>query len=441
MDIIDRRPNPHGKNLENRQRVLNKARDAVQRAARDAVASGKLREVAHGSAISIPSDALHEPSFQRVFTGGARDLVLSGNKVFSRGDRIQRPPSGKGGGGGGAGEAGESGGGEDSFRFVLTRDEFLDLFFDDLELPDLVKREIATTETMASSRAGLASEGSPSQLDLGRTMRYSMARRIGLRRPKTETVRDLEARIAHLEAAHLEARGLDGEHEAAGEELAGLKADLALALRRLNRIPWVDPVDLRYRRFTQTPKPSTRAVMFCLMDVSGSMTERMKDLAKQFFLLLHVFLERRHKQVDVVFIRHAEAAEEVDEEKFFTDPRTGGTIVSSALHEMIKIQKLRYPVSAWNIYVAQASDGDNSASDTPKSCLLLQETILPAVQYYAYIEIVGSGAIIRGETDLWRGYKRVAETMDQLVMRQVAEKRDIFPVFRDLFARRAEATP
>ena len=435
MDIIDRRPNPHGKNLENRQRVLNKARDAVQRAARDAVASGKLREVAQGSAISIPSDALHEPSFQRVFTGGSRDLVLSGNKVFSRGDRIQRPPGGKGGGGGGAGEAGESGGGEDSFRFVLTRDEFLDLFFDDLELPDLVKREITTTETMASSRAGLASEGSPSQLDLGRTMRYSMARRIGLRRPKTETVRELEARIALLEGEQDEP-GLDD-----AEVLTALKAELALALRRLNRIPWVDPVDLRYRRFTQTPKPSTRAVMFCLMDVSGSMTERMKDLAKQFFLLLHVFLERRHKQVDVVFIRHAEAAEEVDEEKFFTDPRTGGTIVSSALHEMIKIQKLRYPESAWNIYVAQASDGDNSASDTPKSCMLLQETILPAVQYYAYIEIVGSGAIIRGETDLWRGYKRVAETMDQLVMRQVAEKRDIFPVFRDLFARRAEASP
>ena len=430
MDIIDRRPNPHGKNLENRQRVLNKARDAVQRAARDAVASGKLREVAQGSAISIPSDALHEPSFQRVFTGGSRDIVLSGNKVFSRGDRIQRPPGGKGGGGGGAGEAGESGGGEDSFRFVLTRDEFLDLFFDDLELPDLVKREITTTETMASSRAGLASEGSPSQLDLGRTMRYSMARRIGLRRPKTETVRDLEARIALLETDAPD-----------GEELLALRADLALALRRLNRIPWVDPVDLRYRRFTQTPKPSARAVMFCLMDVSGSMTERMKDLAKQFFLLLHVFLERRHKQVDVVFIRHAEAAEEVDEEKFFTDPRTGGTIVSSALHEMIKIQKARYPVSGWNIYVAQASDGDNSASDTPKSCVLLQETILPVVQYYAYIEIVGSGAIIRGETDLWRGYKRVAESMDQLVMRQVAEKRDIFPVFRDLFARRAEASP
>jgi len=433
VDIIDRRPNPHGKNLENRQRVLTRARDAVQRAARDAVASGKLREVAQGSAISIPSDALHEPSFHRIFTGGARDMVLSGNKVFSRGDRIQRPPSG-GAGEGGSGEAGEDGGGEDSFRFVLTKDEFLDLFFDDLALPDLVKREITATETMASSRAGLSSDGAPSQLDLGRTMRYSMARRIGLRRPKPEAVREIEIRIEALE----------NESELgpeAHEELGELRAALALALRRLNRVPWIDPVDLRYRRFTQTPKPSTRAVMFCIMDVSGSMTERMKDLAKQFFLLLHVFLERRYKQVDIVFIRHAEVAEEVDEETFFTDPRTGGTIVSSALNQMIGIQQARYPASAWNIYVAQASDGDNSASDTPKSCVLLQSRILPVVQYYAYIEIVGSGAIIRGETDLWRGYRKVAEEGERLVMRQVAEKRDIFPVFRELFARRAEATP
>lgn len=438
MDIIDRRPNPHGKNLENRQRVLIRAREAVQRAARNAVASGKLREVGQGSAISIPSDALHEPSFHRVFTGGTRDIILSGNKVFSRGDRIQRPPSG-GGSGGGAGDAGEDGGGEDSFRFVLSRDEFLDLFFDDLALPDLVKCQITTAESMINSRAGLSNDGSPSQLDLSRTMRHSMARRIGLRRPKPDVLVEIEARIAAIEGIALEGEG--ALPLALQDELLALKADLDIARRRLIRVPWIDPVDLRYRRFTQTPKPSTRAVMFCIMDVSGSMTERMKDLAKQFFLLLHVFLERRYKQVDLVFIRHAEVAEEVDEETFFTDPRTGGTIVSSALKEMVGIQQARYPASAWNIYVAQASDGDNSASDTPKSCALLEARILPNVQYYAYIEIVGSGAIIRGETDLWRGYKHVAENSERLVMRQVAEKRDIFPVFRELFARRAEATP
>jgi uncharacterized protein len=435
VDIIDRRQNPHGKNLENRRRVLLRARGAVQQAARDAVASGKLRDVGQGSAISIPSDVLHEPALHPVFSTGVRELVLSGNKVFSRGDRLQRPPSGTGrGGGGGAG--GEEGGGQDEFRFVLSRDEFLDLFFDDLELPDLVKRDIATTDTTMPSRAGLSSDGSPSQLDMSRTMRRSMARRIGLRRPKTEELRALEDQVAVLEA-RLESGVTGDDRVQLVERLSLLRDELALQLRRLGRIPWIDPVDLRYRRFTPVPKPSTRAVMFCLMDVSGSMTERMKDLAKQFFLLLHVFLERRYKHVELVFIRHADTAEVVDEDTFFHDPRSGGTIVSTALAELLRVQSERFPAGSWNIYVAQASDGDNAASDTARSRLLLGDRVLPLVQYYAYIEIVGSGAVIRGETDLWRGYKQVADADPRLAMRQVSDKRDIFPVFRDLFARRA----
>ena len=254
-----------------------------------------------------------------------------------------------------------------------------------------------------------------------------MARRIGLRRPKPDLVAELELRIAALEQ--------DGGDP---EVLEALRGELRIALRRMNRVPWIDPVDMRYRRFTVTPKPTTRAVMFCLMDVSGSMTERMKDLAKRFFLLLHVFLERRYKRVDLVFIRHSEVAEEVDEDTFFHDPRTGGTIVSSALVELLRVQKERYAAEGWNIYVAQASDGDNAGSDTPKSCALLRDEILPLVQYYAYIEIVGSGAVIRGDTDLWRGYRGVADGNERLVMRQVGDKRDIFPVFRDLFARKPE---
>ncbi|GBQ69108.1 hypothetical protein AA103196_2130 [Ameyamaea chiangmaiensis NBRC 103196] len=430
MDIIDRRPNPHGKNLDNRRRVLERARGAVQRAVRDAVSSGKIRDVAQANAVSIPSDALHEPAFRRMFSDGQREVILPGNKEFSPGDRITRPPSGGRGKGGGDGEASEQGGGQDSYRFLLSREEFLDLFFDDLELPDLVKREISTTETMMPSRAGLSNDGSPSQLDLSRTMRHSMGRRIGLRRPRPADVTDLQARIEELEARKpLSDMELD--------ELQRLREERATATRRLNRIPWVDPVDLRYRRFSLTPKPSTRAVMFCVMDVSGSMTERMKELGKQFFLLLHVFLERRYKTLDIVFIRHAESAEEVDEETFFNDPRTGGTVVSTALAEVTRVQKARYPADQWNIYVAQASDGDNTGSDTPVAVELLSKTILPVVQYYAYIEISGSGAIIRGETDLWRAYRAVAEQWPQLAIRQVGDRKDIFPVFRELFSRRS----
>ncbi len=425
MDIIDRRPNPHGKNLENRQRVLARARGAVARATQAAIDQGTLREVGRDQAVTIPADALQEPSFHTVFSSGQRQVVLSGNREFSTGDRLARP---KGGGGGGSG-AGQGGGeGEEGFRFVLTRDEFLDLFFEDLELPDLVKKQIVTTETMSPVRSGNSIDGSPSQIDMARTLRQSMARRIGLRRPKPPEVVALEQAIALLEASGDDA-----------ERLVALQAELALALRRMARVPWVDSVDLRYRRYTMTPKPSARAVMFCLMDVSGSMTEQMKDLSKRFFLLLHVFLERRYKRVELVFIRHTETAEEVDEQTFFTDPRTGGTVVSTALAEFARIQRARYPHDSWNIYAAQASDGDNSGSDTLKAVTMLENDILPLVQHFAYIEVAHSAAQIRGETDLWRGYDPLSRREPRLAMRRVSDPRDIFPVFRDLFGRKAAA--
>ena len=427
MDIIDRRPNPHGKNLENRQRVLTRARGAVAKAAREAIDKGTLRELGRGGAVTIPADALHEPSFHTIFTGGERQLVLSGNKQFSTGDRLKR----SGGGGSGSGGAGAGSGGgdaEDEFRFVLTRDEFLDLFFEDLELPDLLKNQVVATETESPVRAGITMDGSPSRVDMSRTMRQSLARRIGLRRPKSPEVRELEAEIARLESSG----------EDAGR-LAALRGELELALRKLARVAWVDPIDMRYRRFHMQPKPSARAVMFCLMDVSGSMSEGMKDLAKRFFLLLHVFLERRYKRVDLVFIRHTEVAEEVEEEVFFTDPRTGGTVVSTALARFTDIQRERYPAGSWNVYAAQASDGDNQASDTARAVALLEADILPVVQHFAYIEVAQSGAVVRGATDLWRGYAPLSERMPKLAMRQVAERRDIFPVFRDLFARRVPA--
>lgn len=425
MDIIDRRPNPHGKNLENRQRLLNRARAAVTRATRAAIDQGTLRDLGNGQAVTIPADALHEPSFHTVFSGGRRQIVLSGNKEFTVGDHITRPRGGAGGGGG-AGNSSSEGDGEDGFRFVLTRDEFLDLFFEDLELPDLVKNQIVSTETMAPVRAGLSMDGSPSQIDMSRTMRQSMARRIGLRRPKTPEVLALEFQIAALEQD--------------GENTDELRAELEFSLRRLARVPWIDPVDLRYRRFTQVPKPSARAVMFCLMDVSGSMSEHMKDVAKRFFLLLHVFLERRYKRVELVFIRHTETAEEVDEKTFFTDPRSGGTVVSTALAECIRIQRDRYPRDSWNIYAAQASDGDNSGSDTQVAVAMLEKDILPVMQHFAYIEVAASSAQIRGDTDLWRGYHPLSNRAPRLAMRRVSEPREIFPVFRDLFGRKP-ATP
>ena len=286
------------------------------------------------------------PSFRRSGEGGVHDHILPGNKRFVEGDTIDRPP-----GGGGSAAGGDNGEGEDDFRFVLTREEFLDLFLDDLELPDLAKRRVATVETQ-----GLAAR------------RLYGHRLAGQSRPAAHHAQ--RAVPPHRHAA-AEARGaVDGCEEEIAPSRRG-RGDIrttwrrcarswSVWKRRTKRFPYIDPIDLRYRRFEPVSRPVAQAVMFCLMDVSGSMTEHMKDLAKRFFMLLYIFLTRRYKHVEIVFIRHTHEAKEVDEETFFNSPETGGTVVSSALREMQRIVEERYSPDDWNIYAAQASDGDNS---------------------------------------------------------------------------------
>jgi uncharacterized protein len=272
---------------------------------------------------------------------------------------------------------------------------------------------------------------SPANLALSKTMRNSLSRRIALRRPKPAEVVALEEEIARLEA-----------EGGAPETLLALRAELERVLHRTRRIPWIDPIDVRYRRFEPVPRPVARAVMFCLMDVSGSMTEDMKDLAKRFYTLLYLFLQRRYKHVEIVFIRHTHEASEVDEETFFHSRETGGTLVSTALEEMQKVVTARFPPAEWNIYAAQASDGDNAAGDSQKTARLLVDAILPACQYYAYIEVGREGehgmpGFPRGPTDLWRTYEQLVAAGAPMAMKKVRHRREIFPVFRELFAKRA----
>jgi uncharacterized sporulation protein YeaH/YhbH (DUF444 family) len=423
MNIIDRRLNPKGKSLANRQRFLRRARAQIVKAVRDASASRSIQDIANGEKISIPADGLREPSFRRAGEGGIRDYVVPGNKDFVEGDRIKKPPQDDGEGGGSEGSP--DGGGQDDFAFVLSRDEFLDIFLDDLELPDLVKKKLKQTESTTPTRAGYSVTGSPANLNIVRTMRNSLSRRIALNRPKPAELAELEDEIRALE-----------ESGADPERLSQLRVEFDRMVAKARRIPYIDPLDVRYSRFEHVPKPVTQAVMFCLMDVSGSMTEHMKDLAKRFFMLLYLFLTRRYRHVDVVFIRHTHEAEEVDEDTFFYSTETGGTVVSTALEEMRAVIADRYSPADWNIYCAQASDGDNTSSDNARTAALLAEVILPVTQYFAYVEVGAEYKDWLGrDSDLWRTYKEVGKVADNFAMRRVRVRSQIFPVFRDLFSR------
>jgi len=419
MHIIDRRLNPGGKSLENRQRFLRRAKALVQGAVKKSSQDRDIKDVLEGGEVSIPLDGMDEPRFRR--EGGTRDMVLPGNKKFVEGDILPRSNEG---GGGKPKEAGE-GDGEDAFRFVLTREEFVNLFLDDLELPDLAKRKLAEAESEGLQRAGYATSGSPANISVSRTVARALARRVALRRPRPEAIEELEAELADCDD--------EARRTALIAEIEALKA-------KLKRIPFIDPIDIRYRRFETIPKPVAQAVMFCLMDVSGSMSEHMKDLAKRFYMLLYVFLKRRYRHVEIVFIRHTDRAEEVDEQTFFYGPASGGTLVSSALQAMHEIVRSRFRPSDWNIYAAQASDGDNSTADAEAVARLLTEQILPVSQFFAYLEVgeAGGYSFEMPDSSLWTLYERLRASGAPLSMRKVHDRSEIFPVFHDLFQRRAK---
>lgn len=424
MHIVDRRLNPGGKNLSNRQRFMRRAKEQIRKAVHEASAGKGIKDADEGGEVVLPANGVHEPTFHRSASGGIRDYLLPGNKDYVVGDTIPRP---EGGGGGRGSEGSPDGEGEDDFRFALSRDEFVDLFLEDLELPDLAKRRVATTEAVTWHRAGYSVTGSPANLALMRTVRNSLSRRIALRRPKPDELQALRDEIDNLP---------EGD-----PRRVALQEELTRKQRRVGLIPYIDPLDVRYKRFDSMPKPVAQAVMFCLMDVSGSMTEHMKDLAKRFYILLYIFLKRRYKNVEVVFIRHTHVASEVDEDTFFHSPETGGTVVSTALLEMQRVVGERYPADAWNIYAAQASDGDNTASDNDFTAKLLTQTILPLCQYYAYLE-VGRDAehfppgFIRRDSDLWQTYADLIGSGAPMAMRKVGHRREIYPVFRELFAKK-----
>ena len=428
--FIDRRLNPKDKSLGNRRRFIKRVRKQVKAAVNQAVRERSITDISRGDKIGVPGDGIHEPQFHFQSGTGNSDRVLPGNKDFAVGDRLRKPP--RGGQGGRGRKGSDQGDGEDDFLFVLSKDEFLDIFFEDLELPDLIKHTLKEVDTFRPKRSGFSSSGNPSNLAVVRTMRNALGRRIALNRPNKEEVRALQAELFDLE------RISDPKPEQKAR-MKALREEIADLTRRQNAIPYIDPLDVRYKTFEHQPEPNANAVMFCLMDVSASMGEREKDLAKRFFVLLHLFLQRRYDRIDVVFIRHTHNAEEVDEETFFYGRDSGGTVVSTALDEMRRIAAQRYPSSDWNIYAAQASDGDNFSSDCNRCLQMMHDEIMPIVQYFAYIEIIdeAEAAFLSSDetgVELWETYKKVSQVWGNFAMKRIASPGDIYPVFRELFA-------
>jgi hypothetical protein len=413
--LIDRRLQSKNKSAVNRERFLRRYKGQIKEAVERAIKGRSITDIANGEKVSIPAKDVNEPNFGHA-RGGVWESVSPGNKDYLKGDKVQRPKGGSGSGKGKAGNSEETT--QDDFVFELSREEFMNYFFEDLELPNMIKTQLASTTEFRTHRAGYTTSGTPANIHVLRSLRGALGRRIAVGGPSGKRLKLAEQELDQLLL-------IVPEDDSAVRKL---KREIDQLKARIAAIPFIDPFDLRYSNRVKVPKPSSQAVMFCIMDVSGSMDQQKKETAKRFFILLYLFLARAYDKIEVVFIRHHTAAAEVDENEFFNSRESGGTVVSSALHLLNKIVHERYPSGDWNVYVAQASDGDNWDKDSVSCRQLLINTILPAVQYYAYVEITD------GEPqNLWHEYLQIPDHHAHFAMQKIEAPADIYPVFRELF--------
>jgi uncharacterized sporulation protein YeaH/YhbH (DUF444 family) len=430
LDIIDRRKNPKDKSLVNRQRFLKRQSKEIRAAIREKIRDGSVTDIASGqpTRVKISTRGTEEPVFRHA-GGGIIERVLPGNKEYIPGDKAPKPQEEAGRGKSGS----PDGEGEDEFVFEISQEEFLEYFFEDLALPDMIKRSLTGETTWKMRRAGFSTDGPPNTLDPLRTMRHAHARRLAFRIPRMHKKRALEQERDRLRAQIVQG---SADEAAIRARLEAIEAELAALDRKIKAIPFLDDIDIRYRRHERIEVPITQAVMFCILDVSGSMGPWEKEMAKRFFMLLYLFLSRNYEKVDIVFIRHHHTAKEVQEEEFFQSRESGGTVVSSALQLMAEIIEQRYPPAQWNIYGCQASDGDDYTDDLPVVYEVIKERILPLVQYFAYVEVDA-----RDQSELWSVYREVQSDHGNFAMTRITSASDIYPVFRKLFEHRKEGVP
>jgi len=378
------------------------------------IARGKLNDHDKAADVAIQRKDVKEPSFSLDFKSGASGRVIPGNDKYRVGDKIPREGSAGQGrtSGPGEGESEE----EDLFRFALSREEYLSLLFDNLELPPLLKKSLLEIDENKFRRGGVVRYGNPSTVCVARTFKASIGRRVAAEAHFEEALDAAEAELRAARSSAAPARVQAAELEL--QELRQRRAD----------IPFLDPVDLRHRSLVEVQSPRTAAVMFCLMDVSSSMDEHRKDLAKRFFTLLYLFLKRKYAKVELVFIRHTDQAQEVDEDTFFNGTQAGSTKVLSALAKMHEIIGSRYPASRYNIFGAQASDGDAFGEDSTESSVYLLSQLLPAE--------VGE-ALAQESSSLWTAYRGIES--DHFNMATLTARNEVYPALAKLFQKEQAA--
>lgn len=424
--IIDRRKLAKQRSSGNKQRFLKRIRSVIKNKAITIVGK-KIGDLNSEDVINVSRDTIEEPRFiydRSIFHG---PVVLSGNYKYVRGDEFEilkdRAENGIGQGGG----VGQ-GSGEDDFSVNVSRDEFLDYFFEDLELPNLEEKQQTEIIEIIPTHAGFTTVGPPNRLSVVRSMSQSKSRRIALKSKWKKLIKQAEEEITQI-------KNKQELSENDNLKILELEKKIAGYAKKIKTIPFLDTIDLRYRVNDYKPMKKTKAVIFFIMDNSGSMGEKEKTISRKFFTLFYVFVHRKYENPDIVYISHTDTAHEVDEHTFFTTQESGGTKVSTALKLTDEIISKRYNPAETNIYICQTSDGDNYQDDNPLCVDIIKNKLSLKIQHFSYLEIRNNRyiSIIAGNHPLWNAYKSVFQAVKNLDIEFIDDESQIYEVFRKFF--------
>ncbi|HHV29430.1 MAG TPA: sporulation protein YhbH [Clostridium sp.] len=353
---------------EDRRRHKELVEESIKKNIGNIIAEESIIGQSKDKKIKIPIKGIKE--YQFVY-GKNGPSAGSGDGSEKRGEKIGGEKAGKKGQG--SGQAGNQEG-EEIYETEITIEELINYLFDDMNLPDIDKKKIAELESIRSYKnLGYQRKGIPPRLAKKRSVIEKIKRKQGYLRNNRSLI--------------------DSEEEREDDIVQNIEDDSK------KRFPFSED-DLRYRRVREDRKKDFNAVVICIMDVSGSMDQTKKYLARSFYFLLYQFIKLKYANVDVVFIAHTTTAKEVNENEFFHRGESGGTYISSGYEKALEIIEQRYNPNSWNIYAFHCSDGDNWSEDN-KRAVELGQKLCDICNLFGYGEIVpgyySSGSTIRNE--------------------------------------------
>jgi len=383
MSVFKKHESIADRSATDRRRHKHKIEKAIKEGIHDIVAEESIIGQNGKKKIKIPVRGIKEYQFIFDQGNGSKGVGSAQGQDVQKGQVVRKPnQKGKGG----KPDKPGNNKGEEYYDVEISLEEMAHYLFDDLNLPDLAKKDSANVFSEKIKRKGYRTKGIRARLSKKETLKNKIRR-------KSQAIKN-------------------GTYDPESGE----------------RFPFHED-DLKYKHIDIQKKPVTNAVIFMIMDVSGSMGKRKKFLARSFFFLLYHFIRYKYQTVEICFISHTTEAEEVTEDDFFKKASTGGTLISTGLEKAEEIIKERFSPSSWNIYTFHCSDGENWSSDNEKAVEAMSR-LISISQLAGYIQIIPDQGSIWGQ--------EMAEVFEPLEGKsfkvcKVHDKKDIWPEFAKLF--------